>query len=428
MRLRKIVRYLVLTLLLLFFIFACTAWSGLLSEIPKDDLDAINFRIKGVSFKKANKIGELGKALRHYSALHNRYYSKAGLFWKYSKAAQELDKQLFPYLKPSFGDSVSMRQSFSGRGIVIAVGNQYTDMALSTILMIRSIHRCIIRIEIFFNGADDLSKENQAKFKKIPNLKVIDISKIYPKELELNTWDMKPFAMLASSFRKVMLIDADTVFLQSPSKLFADPLFSDHGALFFNDRTTFHIEYYKIKWIKMLLQTRLSEKASKNRLITNKSRHMQESGVVMIDKARHLPGLLATCMLNTNEVKKATYGNMHGDKETFWIGFEIAQEDYAFNPIGAGSIGELKKVTANNVTTHYEVWMNGGIQFNKYAPNSTKIIEATHYVNEPGTWSFVNSSVKNMACLVTDDKPPELPQNIIDVIELSGLVWVDLVQ
>jgi len=49
-------------------------------------------------------------------------------------------------------------------------------------------------------------------------------------------WALRPFAILASSFRKVILTDADTIFLQDPALLLKEPGFMDKGALFWHDR------------------------------------------------------------------------------------------------------------------------------------------------------------------------------------------------
>ena len=49
-------------------------------------------------------------------------------------------------------------------------------------------------------------------------------------------WAMRPFAMLASSFKKVILSDADTIFLQDPRKLLHEPTFQEYGSIFWHDR------------------------------------------------------------------------------------------------------------------------------------------------------------------------------------------------
>jgi hypothetical protein len=48
-------------------------------------------------------------------------------------------------------------------------------------------------------------------------------------------WALRPFAMLASSF-KVILTDADTIFLRDPALLLREQGFLEKGALFYHDR------------------------------------------------------------------------------------------------------------------------------------------------------------------------------------------------
>jgi hypothetical protein len=121
-------------------------------------------------------------------------------------------------------------------------------MALSLIQMIRTVHNCNLPIEvillfttehkIFYMGEQDLSKKSRDLLNQIDGVSTRDIQLIFDPDL-IDIWGfaIKPFALLASSFQKAMLIDADVVFLQSPSRLFDSKLFSQTGALFFQDRT-----------------------------------------------------------------------------------------------------------------------------------------------------------------------------------------------
>jgi alpha 1,3-mannosyltransferase len=52
----------------------------------------------------------------------------------------------------------------------------------------------------------------------------------------LSGWAAKPMAMLLSSFREVILIDADVLFFVDPTLLFSDPEYLRLGALFFRNR------------------------------------------------------------------------------------------------------------------------------------------------------------------------------------------------
>jgi hypothetical protein len=67
-------------------------------------------------------------------------------------------------------------------------------------------------------------------------------------------WALRPFAILASSFRKVILTDADTIFLQDPALLFQEDGFLDKGALFYHDRVLGPARAELYDWLDNLLE------------------------------------------------------------------------------------------------------------------------------------------------------------------------------
>jgi Mannosyltransferase putative len=71
-------------------------------------------------------------------------------------------------------------------------------------------------------------------------IRTVDIGRLFPDPGGVmkmpGGWALRPFAILASSFKKVILTDADTVFLQDPSALLTEPGFMDTGAIFYRDR------------------------------------------------------------------------------------------------------------------------------------------------------------------------------------------------
>ncbi|KAJ3262005.1 hypothetical protein HK103_003848 [Boothiomyces macroporosus] len=410
-------------------------------EIPVEDFDIIQYKPTGeIDF------GRLGKALNTFSKYHDLIYQKSQgwykLFYTYDFESQMIDQSLFPWLHTN---SVRMRKSFKGNGIVMSVSDNYTEFALSTLSMIRVVHKCNLPVEIFYIGDKDLSESSRRRLLKIKNTKLFDLTKIFDNDIiQLYGWDSKPFALLASSFRNAMIIDADTVFLQSPSLLFKDPQFILHRALFFQDRKVYMLDYAGKLWIETILQDDLSETAKNYDILNWKSLHQQESGVVLIDKKLRLPGLLAACTLNMGQVKNTTYDHVHGDKETFWLGFEAVGANYTFNSIGAGVLGLLEHEEEFNgqpfldryqvcnvqilhaTPTNGPIWMNGGIAQDKYNTSNHNILSATHFVNEPGEWQF-SSKIKNRACLLTQHIPALLPEDILANIQKSGAVWREVV-
>ena len=52
-------------------------------------------------------------------------------------------------------------------------------------------------------------------------------------------WSAKPFAILSSSFREIIFIDADAYFFTDPTHLFDTQEYRKTGTVFFKDRTLF---------------------------------------------------------------------------------------------------------------------------------------------------------------------------------------------
>ena len=129
---------------------------------------------------------------------------------------------------------------------------------------------------------------------------------------------MKPWAMLMSSFQEVLFMDADVLFFVDPETLFEDSQYRAARALFFKDRNLGREE--KRKWLKKVLPSPISKKVKGNRLWTGESGHMQDSGVVIVDKWVHFVPLLLTTRLNgidrdenSETGRKGVYDMVYGE-------------------------------------------------------------------------------------------------------------------
>lgn len=172
----------------------------------------------------------------------------------------------------------------------------------------------------------------------------------------------------------------------------------------------------------------------------NLSVHHQDSGVVLINKSRGLMGLLATCLLNTPLLKNEVHSVTHGDKETYWIGYEIAQDPYHFSQTPTGTMGTAKDIikgskfhpqhssgTVCGQLAHFDdkkqlIWFSGGlrrdvmkgvcIDYSQLATQGTTLVPTNHSdaprcqsalfhhvaSSAVGTWKFDN--VERQFCLV----------------------------
>ena len=313
-----------------------------------------------------------------------------------------LEKQLFPFInKQSHGTVREMAMRMFGAqrpGIVMTTGNHYFPFAVHTIRALRFLN-CTLPVEIWHYGKKDLNATNGNFLGSFHGVKVKNLNDYF--DLPMETWDSKPFAVLASDFTDVILMDADTVFLQNPSTLFTDPEYWRDGALFFKDRSLFPGQYEKSKWILDLFPEPHSERVRNLRMLQAKTMYELEAGVVVIDKRRHLIGMLAVCMLNVpGPLKNIIRDETHGEKETFWIGLELANEPYSFMPQLPGSLGSVDYNEGEQVheicgkLVHFDregnlLWFNDAIAMSKLENDVAmkELMPLTHFGRESeGYW------------------------------------------
>lgn len=256
---------------------------------------------------------------------------------------------LFPWTAPYFSDHMSLHAHFKkgGRGIVLTAGDDQAPYLLTTIYSFRQLG-CTLPIEVMYLGDQDLGEDYRMELEALPGVTCRDIAQMTNDEgWKLAGWAAKPFAILLSSFREVIFIDADSLFFKNPEILFDDPDYEETGALFFRDRLI--MPESKKRWLQQVLPKPIPKLAKQSRFWTGESGHMQESGVIVVDKWKHFVAMLLVTRFNGpdrdgNKEKGITgvYDMMYGDKETFWIGFLLAgDENYAFHQGDAGIMGEL---------------------------------------------------------------------------------------
>ncbi|KAK5939048.1 hypothetical protein PMZ80_008351 [Knufia obscura] len=256
---------------------------------------------------------------------------------------------LFPWTAPYFSDHMSLHAHFKkgGRGIVLTAGDDQAPYLLTTIYSFRQLG-CTLPIEVMYLGDQDLGEDYRMELEALPGVTCRDIAQMTNDEgWKLAGWAAKPFAILLSSFREVIFIDADSLFFKNPEVLFDEPDYKQTGALFFRDRLI--MPESKKRWLQQVLPKPIPRLAKQSRFWTGESGHQQESGVIVVDKWKHFISMLLVTRFNGpdrdgNKEKGITgvYDMMYGDKETFWIGFLLAgDENYAFHQGDAGIMGEL---------------------------------------------------------------------------------------
>lgn len=227
---------------------------------------------------------------------------------------------LFPWTAPYFSDHMSLHAHFKkgGRGIVLTAGDDQAPYLLTTIVTFRNLG-CNLPIEVMYLGDQDLGEDYRMELEALDGVVTRDIAQMTNDEgWKLAGWAAKPFAILLSSFREVIFIDADSLFFKNPEVMFEDPGYKDTGALFFRDRLI--MPESKKRWLQQVLPKPIPKLAKQSRFWTGESGHMQESGVLVIDKWKHfIPLLLVTRMNgpdrdgNKDKGKIGVYDMVYGE-------------------------------------------------------------------------------------------------------------------
>ncbi len=253
-------------------------------------------------------------------------------------------------------------QLFASKGIVVACNDYYSGFFLPSLAYLRLEQKSELPIEIWYSG-DELSQKNKDLLSRFGNVTFHDVVDVFGGEAK-DYWgfQIKAYMLKGSNFDEVMIADADVYFAQDPIKLFSNPDYIKTGALFFRDHpikgfsgledNTGESEKGCSYWKYGFIECYFKRREYFRRLIDSPSQyipqdmtffweeanptienpfliHYQEAGVVVIDKDRHRRGVEEIFTLNKNH--KETYLYVHGDKETFWLGMEIAKEPYSFN-------------------------------------------------------------------------------------------------
>ncbi|KAF3765259.1 family 71 glycosyltransferase [Cryphonectria parasitica EP155] len=381
---------------------------------------------------------------------HVELVNKIHAYEGFRRLLVQLDDLLFPFTAPYFPDHMTLRSHLKkgGRGIVLTAGNDQVTYLLTQIPILRQLG-CNLPIEVMYVGDNDLNRDSRQDLEDIEGVITRDIgAMVNPVGWNIASWAAKPFAILLSSFREVIFIDADSFFFKNPEVMFDYPEYVDTGALFFRDRLI--MPESKKSWLQSILPQPVSRNVKQSRLWKGESGHQQESGVLVVDTHRHFLAMLFVLRMNgpdregdKSKNQVGVYDMVYGDKETFWLGFELVGDtDYAFHQGDAGIIGELEEsqdtsgdlasTEGNDTDTsasellpreppkpkicspqllHLDtqgkpLWFNGGLVRNKFLDRrewkfgswDSFLIEPRD-IREPGAW-FLGDA--NMCCLTTD--------------------------
>lgn len=236
----------------------------------------------------------------------------------------DLRERYFGWWKPSTTTHLPWEAKNHTTGIVLTAGQGNMALAAHAIRTLRNVVNTTLPIQVAYAGDEDLPAHKRQEMRGLdPKLELINILDHYNEDvagLRFGGYAMKPFAALASSFERVIIIDADTIFMQRP-----DEWFEEHeglkrtGTLFFHDRA--YRGRRTTDWVKAVLEKsgrRPSATLESSMYWQQELEHQQESGVVYFNKAipSAFMSLLFTVYMNLQKVRANLYGQVAGTSLT----------------------------------------------------------------------------------------------------------------
>lgn len=202
---------------------------------------------------------------------------------------------------------------FQGKGIVICAGGRtlFTNGYVCASVLRELGCRLPIQFWHFEHEVDEPMREVVVPL-GVECINATAVNRDTPRLARiLNGWELKPFAILHSPFREVLLLDADNVPVVDPTFLFDTPQYRDTGAIFWPDFG--RLEKHRHIWS-------ICEVAYRNE-------PEFESGQCMVDKVRCWMAL--NLAMHYNEHSDFYYKHIHGDKETFHMAFRRVEHEYS---------------------------------------------------------------------------------------------------
>ncbi|DAZ97382.1 TPA: hypothetical protein N0F65_003405 [Lagenidium giganteum] len=251
------------------------------------------------------------------------------------------------------------------RGIIIALHNDIMPMGLSLVRELRCLDNHEL-IQIYHYTTKELSPESrQLLLSQDDNLEIVDVcSDLVERGLITSTvaasfqsWWIKPLAVHHTNISEVLLLDVDAIFLTNPAVLRSLDGYVKTGTAFFYDRVIpgdafFNRNVTKTgrKYLDDLPQRYQQERHNSTHTVAvqpsehllqsfayrGETMHEQDSSCVAIDKRRAGDAMDALWFLITRE--RFVFDFSWGDKESFWLAFELAQQPYEFSPWGVSVV------------------------------------------------------------------------------------------
>ncbi|KAF4045701.1 putative Mannosyltransferase [Phytophthora infestans] len=248
------------------------------------------------------------------------------------------------------------------RGVVMCMHNKVVAMGASLIRELRCLGNKEL-VQVYHCGSELSEQSKMLLFTIDDRLELVDVCGDLVGQGVLNqtmadkfrNWWIKPLAMYHTDLRHVMLMDVDDISIKNPAALRDLKPYKTTGTTFFYDRVHSncyeHIngidgnEHYLQKLFATFDYGRFnvlggnspSQHALESFAYTNKTCHEMDSSLVLVDKDRAGQRVMDIMLWFITE-ERFRFRYSFGDKETFWLAFEMAHVPYAFSPWGVSGV------------------------------------------------------------------------------------------
>lgn len=422
------------------------SFKSLASSLPPDYLAEAETKLAAIRTAPATTeqfrvVGDRAQELRRWLETRDQLS-----FWQ-AKSKAQLDSYIEEFAKVDFSFLAvnqsettpiqNLRQSYipGSKGIVIPTGKSTFRYACHLVSNLRHTLGSKLPIQIFYAGDHDLPPEYRAAIVGLgSDVETVDITDIFDEsklDLTNGKWAIKPFAALGSIYEQVLVLDADTVFVQPPERILESVEFLETGTSFFHDRLLWKGSYKaRHKWWEDQLQGLDPSPALRESKVYNEGyAEEMDSGVVALDKSR-LPiftGMLHICWQNSKDIREFTYKQTYGDKESWWFGLELSGATYAFEPHYGAIAGYIQDNEDDEVKVcsftiaHMDrnntvLWYNGSLLKNK-AVDKTGFSVPSHWMLD-GVWEKGHTK-QDISCMRDGKKIGKISLHTRRVIEES---------
>lgn len=231
-----------------------------------------------------------------------------------------IDRDMVPY--------ATVKDKFSGRGLVIVAGNQDTLMRVRVIL--RALIKLGSKIPVEINYWDDEmdDKTKAGLLEMYPSMYFNDLAspsnvlRIHKSGIYIN-YQLKTAAVVNSRFAEPILLDSDNIPVVDPASLYDTPEYKEYGTIFWPDIARTRPQ--NPIWALTNTPCAMDE-------------YEQESGQLVVDKTRFFYHLQLAAWFNNNQ---GDYYNefILGDKDTFRFAWHALKTKYGRPRRWVASVG-----------------------------------------------------------------------------------------